>query len=162
MPFLVMSASTPSARKIAISVREHGHGIGLVLLSPGAQDGRIVHRGASDDIDAFLAQRAGIVAKARQMFGGTHRGEGARHGEECDAFSLEKLVRADFLHTAFRDLPERCRRNLVTDLDHFFPLIRLSRGLLAHPNGSRKAEGAWRYSLRPPCPRISYRHGVFS
>jgi len=91
-------------------------------------NGRIVHRGASDDIDAFLAQRIGIVAKARQMFGGTHRGEGAWHGEECNAFSLENLVRVNFLHTAFRDLPQHCRRNLVTDLDHFFPLIRLSRG----------------------------------
>jgi len=102
MPFLVMSASTTErAREVAISVRKHGHGIGVALLPQARMTAGSFTAVQATTSTPFLRSASALLLKLGRCFRGTHRGEGAGHGEECDALSLEKLVRADLLHTAF-------------------------------------------------------------
>src|SRR6266700_2698520 len=116
--------------KLAAAVAEHHDlALGPMLLAPGTHHEGVVDRHTRDRIDALGLERGNIADIARQVALRAGPGIGAGHREQHALFAAEQLVRGDFLDPLLRQIAQRHRRDLVTNLDchrsllsHFCPI----------------------------------------
>ncbi len=84
--------------------------VGFLVLLPRIHDEGIIDRETDDVIHTVGLEYVGQFVKARQVGGGTGRGEGAGQREHHHGLALEQLIRADIAPlTAFTGLENNAR-----------------------------------------------------
>src|SRR6185312_595596 len=102
----------------------HDLAVGLVLLTPGAHDERVVDRDAGDRVDALGLDVAVPVDIAGQVTRRAGRGKRARNRENGDLFAVEQFVGGHLLRAFGRQITEFPGRNLVANLDSHLSTLR--------------------------------------
>lgn len=126
-----------SPGEVPIPVRQQEHLVlDLEVLLPGLHDEGVVHRNASDGVDALGFELRGLVDESRQVLLRAGRGEGSRDGEEDGLLALGEVGDRDGLDVAgIVQVGEGRFGKLVADGD--------GGGDGGASGGGRELEGFW-------------------
>jgi hypothetical protein len=88
-----------------------------LVFRPGAHHEGVVDRQAGDHVDALALDLARQLLEARQVFGRTGRGEGARQREQRHLLAAEEVLGGHRLGPLGGGQGERDAGQLVADFD---------------------------------------------